>query len=154
MQNGGDSRIALFLFYIKLLTIISSADIITISIVDITANDNNGGVNLAYMALTEAVYYILISLLQPMHGYGIMQNVDELSNGRVKLAAGTLYGALNTLLERGWIMELPTTYNTRKKEYIITDYGKRALELEYARLQELVMNGDKFVRGHSNEKNG
>ncbi len=109
---------------------------------------------MAYMALTEAVYYILISLLQPMHGYGIMQNVDELSNGRVKLAAGTLYGALNTLLERGWIMELPTTYNTRKKEYIITDYGKRALELEYARLQELVMNGDKFVRGHSNEKNG
>lgn len=99
------------------------------------------------MALTEAVYYILISLLQPMHGYGIMQNVEELSNGRVKLAAGTLYGALNTLLERGWIMELPTIYNSRKKEYLITDFGKRALELEYARLQELVMNGEKFVKG-------
>ncbi len=102
---------------------------------------------MAYMALTEAVYYILISLLQPMHGYGIMQNVEELSNGRVKLAAGTLYGALNTLLERGWIMELPTIYNSRKKEYLITDFGKRALELEYARLQELVMNGEKFVKG-------
>lgn len=102
---------------------------------------------LANMALTEAVYYILISLLQPMHGYGIMQNVEELSNGRVKLAAGTLYGALNTLLERGWIMELPTIYNSRKKEYLITDFGKRALELEYARLQELVMNGEKFVKG-------
>ena len=102
---------------------------------------------LAYMALTEAVYYILISLLQPMHGYGIMQNVEELSNGRVKLAAGTLYGALNTLLERRWIMELPATYNTRKKEYLITNFGKRALEVEYARLQELVMNGEKFVKG-------
>ncbi|MBQ5890707.1 MAG: PadR family transcriptional regulator, partial [Clostridia bacterium] len=49
-------------------------------------------------ALTEAVYYILLSLMQPMHGYGIMQNVEQLSNGRVKLAAGTLYGAINTLL--------------------------------------------------------
>lgn len=100
---------------------------------------------MAYMALTEAVYYILISLLQPMHGYGIMQNVEELSNGRVRLAAGTLYGALNTLLERGWIVELPTSYNARKKEYIITDFGKKALELEYARLQELVMNGKRFI---------
>lgn len=105
------------------------------------------------MALTEAVYYILISLLQPMHGYGIMQNVEELSNGRVKLAAGTLYGALNTLLERGWIMEIPTNYNTRKKEYLITNFGKRALELEYARLQELVANGKVFVEGDENEKN-
>lgn len=102
---------------------------------------------MAYMALTEAVYYILISLLQPMHGYGIMQNVEELSKGRVKLAAGTLYGALNTLLERGWIIELPSDYNTRKKEYLITDFGKRALELEYARLQELVANGKIFVEG-------
>lgn len=108
---------------------------------------------MAYMALTEAVYYILISLLQPMHGYGIMQNVEELSKGRVKLAAGTLYGALNTLLERGWIIELPSDYNTRKKEYLITDFGKRALELEYARLQELVANGKIFVEGDKYEKN-
>lgn len=100
-----------------------------------------------YMALTEAVYYILISLLQPMHGYGIMQNVEKLSNGRVKLAAGTLYGALNTLLVRGWIVELPASYDTRKKEYIITDLGKKALEAEYVRLQELVMNGKRFLEG-------
>lgn len=98
-----------------------------------------------YMALTEAVYYILISLLQPMHGYGIMHNVEKLSNGRVKLAAGTLYGALNTLLVRGWIVELPASYDTRKKEYIITDLGKKALEAEYVRLQELVMNGKRFL---------
>ena len=51
-------------------------------------------------ALTEAVYYILLSLLHPLHGYGIMQNAEQLSGGRVRLAAGTLYGALNTLLER------------------------------------------------------
>ena len=57
-------------------------------------------------ALTEAVYYILLALLSPLHGYGIMQNVEQLSNGRVKLAAGTLYGAINTLLEKGWIVSL------------------------------------------------
>ena len=54
-------------------------------------------------ALTEAVFYILLSLDAPLHGYGIMQNVERLSGGRVRLAAGTLYGALTTLTERGWI---------------------------------------------------
>ena len=49
-------------------------------------------------ALTEPVYYILLSLLTPMHGYGIMQNVKKLTNGRVNIGAGTLYGAINTLL--------------------------------------------------------
>ena len=61
--------------------------------------------NFANGALTEAVYYILLSLLEARHGYGIMQNAEELSHGRVKLAAGTLYGAINTLLEKGWITE-------------------------------------------------
>ena len=46
----------------------------------------NGGMNMQ-PALTEAVYYILLSLLQPMHGYGIMQNTEALSEGRVRLAA-------------------------------------------------------------------
>ena len=57
-------------------------------------------------ALTEAVYYILLSLLEPLHGYGIIQNVEQLSGGRVRLAAGTLYGAINTLLEKDWITAL------------------------------------------------
>ena len=57
-------------------------------------------------ALTEAVFYILLSLDRPLHGYGIMQNVEDLSGGRVRLAAGTLYGALSTLTERGWIASL------------------------------------------------
>ena len=48
------------------------------------------------IALTEAVFYILLSLNEPLHGYGIMQNAEKLSHGRVKLAAGTLYGAINT----------------------------------------------------------
>lgn len=92
-------------------------------------------------ALTEAVYYILLSLLQPMHGYGIMQNVERLSGGRLHLAAGTLYGAISTMLEKGWIAALPGESDSRKKEYGITDAGRRVLRGEYERLQELVRNG-------------
>lgn len=96
-------------------------------------------------ALTEAVYYILLSLIEPMHGYGIMQNVERLSNGRVKLAAGTLYGAINTLLEKGWITALSEEKGSRKKEYIITDRGKEMLRLEIERLKELIENGNRML---------
>lgn len=58
-------------------------------------------------ALTETTYYILLSLYHPQHGYGIMQETQQLSGGRVRLAAGTLYGALNALCEKGWISPLP-----------------------------------------------
>ena len=58
------------------------------------------------LALTESTYYILLSLWQPQHGYGIMQRTEQLSGGRVRLAAGTLYGALNSMTERGWIQLL------------------------------------------------
>lgn len=92
-------------------------------------------------ALTEAFYYILLSLYQPLHGYGIMQKASEFSGGRVRLAAGTLYGALNVLLEKGWIEALPVEAGSRKKEYRITDAGKAAVETELARLEELVRNG-------------
>ena len=97
-------------------------------------------------ALTEAVYYILLSLLEPRHGYGIIQNVQGLSGGRVRLAAGTLYGALNTLLERGWIDALQPEEESRKKEYIITQEGLAALRTEHRRLRELAENGSRFLR--------
>ncbi|MBQ2661950.1 MAG: helix-turn-helix transcriptional regulator [Clostridia bacterium] len=96
-------------------------------------------------ALTEAVYYILLSLIEPMHGYGIMQNVEQLSNGRVKLAAGTLYGAINTLLEKGWITALSGEKDSRKKEYQITEEGKRILQTELLRLRELIENGNRIL---------
>ena len=99
------------------------------------------------MALTEAVYYILLSLMQPLHGYGIIQNVDKLSGGRVHLAAGTLYGAINTLLERGWISTVPGESDSRKKEYIITESGKKMLKAEIVRLTELLDNGNRILEG-------
>ena len=92
-------------------------------------------------ALTEAVYYILLSLMQPMHGYGIMQNVEQLSGGRLRLAAGTLYGAISSMLDKGWITALDGTADSRKKEYVITEAGRDILRAEFIRLKELVSNG-------------
>ena len=98
-------------------------------------------------ALTEAVYYILLSLVEPLHGYGIMQNVEQLSKGRVRLAAGTLYGAISTLLEKGWIIAIPGEKDSRKKEYQITERGKQMLQSELLRLRELIENGSRILEG-------
>ena len=96
------------------------------------------------MALTEAVFYILLSLDQPMHGYGIMQNAERLSGGRVRLAAGTLYGALSTLLKKGWIVALPS--EGRKKEYQLTADGRAVVRQEIDRLRELLTNGERITK--------
>ena len=98
-------------------------------------------------ALTEAVYYILLSLVTPRHGYGIMQEADRMSGGRVKLAAGTLYGAINGLLERNWIRAVPGAEDSRRKEYVLTDQGREALIYEIDRLRELVANGENVIGG-------
>ena len=96
-------------------------------------------------ALTEAVFYILLSLDAPLHGYGIMQNVERLSGGRVRLAAGTLYGALTTLTVRDWIKAVGEDEG-RRKEYRITPEGRAAVRAELARLQELTANGEALTR--------
>jgi DNA-binding PadR family transcriptional regulator len=102
-------------------------------------------------ALTEAVYYILLSLFKPMHGYGIMQNVRELSKDRVNLGPGTLYGAINTLLEKKWIQYIEGEWDSRKKEYQITQTGKQVVIQEIERLEELVGNGKRIIGGEFNE---
>ena len=94
--------------------------------------------------LTEAAYYILLSLYEPMHGYGIMQNIKALSSDRVNLGPGTLYGAINTLLEKGWIISAGES-DSRKKEYQITESGKKAVRYEIQRLEELLANGKKIT---------
>lgn len=102
-------------------------------------------------ALTEAVYYILLSLLDPMHGYGIMQRIEELTKGRLLLAAGTLYGALSSLEEKEWIQLLPGNEDSRRKEYLITKLGQTVLTNEIQRLQELIQNGTRLLE-EQNEK--
>ena len=96
-------------------------------------------------ALTEATYFILLSLHSPQHGYGIMQQTEEMSHGRVRLAAGTLYGALNTLCEKGWIIQLPVDEGSRRKEYKLTEKGLNVLRNELKRLKELTDNGERIL---------
>ena len=99
-------------------------------------------------ALTEAIYYILLALQEPMHGYGIMQKTSTMSKGRLILSAGTLYGAISNLLEKGWINPCGESSDTdgRRKLYQITDMGQEVLLVEYGRLEELVENGRKNIK--------
>lgn len=99
-------------------------------------------------ALTEAIYYILLALQEPLHGYGIMQKTSSMSNGRLVLSAGTLYGAISNLLEKGWIQPCGESSDTdgRRKMYSITDLGQGVLLAEYERLEELVENGRKNIK--------
>ena len=103
-----------------------------------------------HVALTESTYYILLSLYRPQHGYGIMQQTEQLSGGRLHLAAGTLYGALNALCEKGWIAPLPVQHGSRKKEYKLTEAGKTVLRNELSRLRQLVQNGESILGGDTN----
>lgn len=91
--------------------------------------------------LTEAVYYILLAVRKPNHGYGIIQEVEQLTKGRVSLGAGTLYGAIQTLQKKGWIQIYSVdTESRKKKEYLITESGKAVFEAERLRLEELLEN--------------
>ena len=98
-------------------------------------------------ALTEGVYLILLSMLKPRHGYAVMQHIGRLTKGRVVLGAGTLYGAINTLLEKQWIYTVGEDENSRKKEFVITDLGREALHIEMARLEESLIIGKSELEG-------
>jgi len=97
------------------------------------------------LALTESTYYILLALFRPQHGYGIMQQVEEMSAGRIRLAAGTLYGALSAMTDKGWIIQLPVEDGSRRKDYAITEKGIKVLVNEVLRLRELLSNGEAVI---------
>jgi len=92
-----------------------------------------------YLPLTEAAYYVLISLNKPRHGYGIMQHVEELTNGRIKIGAGTMYGNLSRMEKEGLINSVAE--EDRKKIYELSEKGKIVLKLELERLKELLKHG-------------
>ena len=95
--------------------------------------------------LTEAVFYILLAARKPVHGYGIIQEAAELTGGRLNLGPGTLYGAITSLLDKGWIALVSAeTGSRKKKEYVITGLGRAAFHAELSRLRELVANGGKM----------
>ena len=94
------------------------------------------------LPLSEAVFLILLSLSEgPKHGYAIMKDVYELSDQRVSLSTGTLYGALKRLLKREWVArvsgEVIVENGRERKQYVLTKLGIRILDAEAARMQTL-----------------
>lgn len=100
-----------------------------------------------YCPMTETIFYTLLALLEPNHGYGIMKFVRELTEERVKMGTGTLYTMLGRLVEDQMIVVVNEVDG--KKTYQITEDGKHILHLEHERLKKQCENGDKILGGSS-----
>ena len=89
--------------------------------------------------MSSPSYFILAALLEgPLHGYGIIKQAAKLSDGRVRLTAGTLYGALDRLAEEGLILadRQEVVEGRTRRYYRLTDHGIHALQGEAARMQQ------------------
>jgi DNA-binding PadR family transcriptional regulator len=97
-----------------------------------------------YLPLTEVTFYIMMALVEPMHGYAIMQQVEEVSKGRVKIGPDTLYGAFSTL-EKERLIEMISEEN-RRKIYLLTDKGKQVLALQAERVKIINQYAQQIVQ--------
>jgi len=90
--------------------------------------------------LTESTYLILLALTEPLHGYGIMREIEAISKGRVRMGPGTLYGGLTALTDKKLIRRVKEKPGgaERRKLYEITERGREALEGEFLRMKQLV----------------
>ena len=91
------------------------------------------------LPLTEPVLLILLSLIeQPRHGYSILKDVEQMSDGRVVLSTGTLYGALRRLLDDDWIERFDEKETPRGRQaYRLTPHGRRNLQAEISRMKHI-----------------
>ncbi|MDO5048125.1 MAG: helix-turn-helix transcriptional regulator [Anaerococcus sp.] len=97
--------------------------------------------------LTETAFLILLTMIKPNHGYGVMQDVESLTKGRVVFGPGTLYGAINNLEKKGWIELDFHDKNNRKKIYKTTKVGREILFLELERMQNLLSASNSLLKG-------
>lgn len=97
--------------------------------------------------LTEPMYYVLLCLKEPLHGYGIMQKVDQMTDGRVKVGPGTLYNLI-ARFEKEQILR-QTSVVGNKKAYVLTTKGLEVLDEEWQRLKQLVKDGEKILEGYN-----
>ena len=88
-----------------------------------------------YVPMTETAFYILLCLREPNHGYGIVQTVEKLTDGAIKLAPGTMYGSLSKMEKDGVIRFIRE--EDKRKIYKITDLGEEVLALEIKRIERL-----------------
>lgn len=96
----------------------------------------------SYLPMTETAFYILLSLRKPRHGYGIMKYIEQLTDGRLVLGSGTVYGTLTKMKRDGIITIVADEH--RKTVYEITEAGKTLMRMELQRLKELYQNGLKY----------
>jgi DNA-binding PadR family transcriptional regulator len=89
-----------------------------------------------FLPLSESTFYILLALAEPMHGYGIMQQVEKVSGGRLRLGPGTLYGTLSMLESENLICMVAEA--DRRKVYALTSNGKQLARLHMERMQSLM----------------
>ena len=89
--------------------------------------------------MTEAMYYVLLALMNPAHGYKLMQEISEVSRSRLNMGPGTLYGVLTRMQSDGLIYL--TQDDGRRKVYRITPEGELALLAEHRRLEAMVRDG-------------
>jgi DNA-binding PadR family transcriptional regulator len=94
-----------------------------------------------YLPLTESTAYILLALRKPLHGYGVMQKVEAMSENTVKIGPGTLYGAFSTLEKEGLIVKVGE--EDRRKIYTLTKKGQEVLKEHILRVEIMVKNGAK-----------
>ncbi len=85
--------------------------------------------------MTETAFYILLCLREPNHGYGIVQTVEKLTDGAIRLAPGTMYGSLSKMEKDGVIRFIRE--EDKRKIYNITDLGEEVLALEIKRIERL-----------------
>ena len=116
----------------------------------IVRHNTNGGVSMKYTGgpMTEAMYYVLLTLMNPSHGYGLMNEIKEVSNGRIEMGPGTLYGVL-ARMQKERLIALKKNEG-RRKTYEITADGERALRHEYNRIKALLKDGEILEVGDSN----
>ncbi|TDF89179.1 PadR family transcriptional regulator [Paenibacillus piri] len=103
-----------------------------------------------HLPLTETVYYILLALIEPAHGYLIMQKVEELSGGQVRMAAGTLYGAIENLVKLKFIQPV-SNEDSRRKVYAITEKGMEILRLDFERMNHMIEVTRNILRRETEE---
>ena len=96
--------------------------------------------------LTESYFYILLCLYRgPSHGYGIMRQTLALSEGRVHIGSGTMYGATSNMIKKGWIEECPVHEADRRRLYRLTEAGRQVLLDEAERLRHLAAAADSII---------
>lgn len=100
-------------------------------------------------SMREPTYYMMTALLDgPLHGYGIIKRVEALSDGRIRLAAGTLYGALDRLVDRGDIKVDREEYvsGRRRRYYKLTSEGESSIAAEVQRMKAAIaVTGSRFL---------